>query len=345
MRHKTFLFGKNTFSRLLPAAIAAAGLIFIPAVHADTLTAAGSTFINPIMKRWVAAYKQSSGVDINYQPIGSGGGINALISHTVDFAGSDVPMNASEKSQAAAPVVTVPDILGAVVVGYNIPGVGPGIALSGKVVADIFEGKITSWNDPEITKLSPGVKFPNENILVIHRSDGSGTTAIFTDYLSKVSGSFKSNIGSGKSVRWPVGLGGKGSPGIAGYLKIKPYSIGYVELAYAIDNNIHYASIKNKSGKAIYPSDESVVAAAEGIKIPANLEISVTDSSNPSAYPITGLSYLITYANGGKNEVIKKFFKWILTEGQTSEFTAPDHYSPLSPSLKAKVLQAVEKLK
>jgi phosphate transport system substrate-binding protein len=252
-------------------------------------------------------------------------------------------MNGNEKAQAGASTVTIPDVIGAIVISYNIPGVGPGIALSGPVVADIFEGKITYWDDPRITKLSPGVKFPHENILVVHRSDGSGTTAIFTDYLSKVSGSWKNNIGTGKSVNWPVGLGGKGNPGVAGYLANKPYSIGYLELAYAIQKHISYASMENRSHKLVYPNNESIVAAGEGMKIPENLEISIANSSNPKAYPIVGVSYLIIYTSSPKNAAVKQFFEWVLTKGQAEEYTGPGSYSPLSHTLKEKCLQALSR--
>ncbi|MDR3706847.1 MAG: phosphate ABC transporter substrate-binding protein PstS [Capsulimonadaceae bacterium] len=343
--HQTLsLRGSKLPGKVASALVAATLLIAAPAAHAQALTGAGATFINPIMSKWIAAYKASTGVEVNYQPIGSGGGINALISKTVDFCCSDVPMNGGEEAQVGAPTINIPDIVGAVVVSYSVPGVGPGIALNGKTIADIFEGKITYWDDPEITRLSPGTKFPHENILVVHRSDGSGTTAIFTGYLSKVSGTWKETVGAGKSVSWPVGLGAKGNPGVAGYLKNKPYSIGYVELAYAIQNDIPYAKIKNKSGVTIYPSDESAAVAAEGIKVPANLKLDINDSPNKEAYPIVGVSNLIVRVEWQKNAEVKKFVKWILTEGQKSEFTGPLHYSPLPEKVRAKALEAVAKI-
>jgi len=337
------LRGKNLPGKIGTFAIAAALLLASPIAHAQNLTGAGATFINPIMTKWVAAYRAQSGVEVNYQPIGSGGGINALISKTVDFACSDVPMTSSEKEQAGAPTINIPDVIGAVVVSYNVPGIGPGIALTGKVVADIFEGKIAYWDDPEISKLSPGVKFPHENILVIHRSDGSGTSAIFTGFLSKSSESWKDTVGVGKSVNWPTGLGAKGNPGVAGYLKNKPYSIGYVELAYAIQSDLPYAKIKNKYNVFIYPSDEAAAAAAEGIKVPANLELDITNMGSKEAYPIAGCSNLIVRATWQKNAEVKKFVKWILTEGQKPEFTGPLHYSPLPAGVQEKALVAIEK--
>lgn len=323
-------------------AIAALAIFTMQGANAQTLTGAGSSFINPIMTHWVAAYKAATGVEINYQPIGSGGGIKNLIDKTVDFAGSDVPMTGSEKSDAHGAVITIPDIVGAVVIAYNIPGIGNGIAFSGPVLADIYLGKITYWDDPEITKLSPGVKFPHESILVVHRSDGSGTTAIFTDYLSKVSSEWNAKIGSGKVVDWPAGLGGKGSAGVAGYLKNKPYSIGYVELAYAIEKNIPYAQVKNKAGKLIYPTIAAASAAADGVKLPANLEISITNPTNPKAYPITGVSFLIVRQMWQKNAVTKKFIKWILTDGQETTYTELLHYAPLPAAVKNAGLAAIE---
>src|SRR5712691_7445059 len=208
------------------------------AAVAQQLTGAGSTFINPIMTQWIATYKQATGVSINYQPIGSGGGINALINKTVNFAGSDAPMNAQEMSEAKAPVLHLPAVIGAVVIGYNIPGVPTGLHLTGPVVADIFLGKVAYWDDSEITRYNRGIRLPHARIFPAHRSDGSGTTYIFTDYLSKVSPDWKSRVGVGKSVQWPEGLGGKGSSGVAGLLKTRPNSIGYVELAYALQNGI-----------------------------------------------------------------------------------------------------------
>jgi phosphate transport system substrate-binding protein len=317
----------------------------INGASAQTLTGAGSSFINPIMVKWAAAYKAETGVEINYQPIGSGGGINQLIHKQVDFAGSDVPMTADEKSDAGGPVVTIPDIIGAVVVAYNVPGISNGIAFSGSVLADIYLGKITYWDDPAIMKLSPGVKFPHENILVLHRSDGSGTTAIFTEYLSKVSSEWSSQVGTGKSVKWPAGLGGKGSAGIAGYLKNKPYSIGYVELAYAIENNIPYALVKNKAGKSIYPTIAAASAAAEGVKVPANLELSITNTSNPASYPITGVSFLIVREGAPNNPQVKRFVQWVLSKGQTPEYTETLHYAPLPKALQKLGIETIEKVR
>lgn len=334
-------------TRLLVAVftIVAISMIGAARLQADTLNGAGSTFIDPIMKLWAKAYADQGGSQINYQAVGSGTGISSLINQTVDFAGSDVPMTSSEASQVKGGVIHIPDILGSVAVCYNVPGVGPGIHLSGPVLADIFEGKITYWDDAKIKALSPGVAFPHENILVVHRSDGSGTTAIFTDYLSKVSASWKNDVGSGKSVNWPVGLGGKGSPGVAGFLKNKPYSIGYVELAYAITNVIYYAAIENRSGAFVYPYEESATTnAAVGEPVAANLEMSITNTGNAKGYPISGYSYLIVPAHSQKAAELKRFIMWVVTKGQEAEFTGPGHYAPIPPAVAAKAQAILTKM-
>ncbi len=312
---------------------------------AQTLTGAGSTLVAPIMSNWTAAYQKKTSATINYQPIGSGGGINALINHTVDFAGSDVPMNANELGQAKGGVIHIPDIIGSVSVAYNIPGIGPGIHLTGPVVSDIYLGKITMWNDPRITELNPGVNFPNETIFVIHRSDGSGTTAIFTDYLCKVNPAWKSGPGTGKSVEWPLGLGGKGSSGVAGLLKTHKFSLGYVELAYATQNDITYCAIQNKKGKFIYPGVESDSAAADGVTIPANLQTSLTDTSNPDGYPIVGFSYLISYRNSAKAADLRSFLTFVTTEGQDESFTKPLFFSPIPASVRDRAQKLIAEIK
>lgn len=328
--------------RIIGAAAGAllAAAMFAAPVKAAPLTGAGSTFIEPIMQHWIAAYKAKTGVDINYQPIGSGGGINALISQTVDFAGSDVPMNANEEAQAKGPVLHIPDIVGAVVVAYNIPGIGPGIGLSGRVIADIYLGKIKYWDDPAIVRLSPGTKFPHHEIIVNHRSDGSGTSYIFTEFLSKVSPEWKSGPGIGKSIDWPTGIGGKGNAGVAGNLAEKPYSIGYLELAYAVTNKISYAQVQNSAGKMVYPYLPAVAAAANGIEVPANLEVSATNSPNRKSYPIAGFSYLIIYKNPS-NPAVKDFVRWVITSGQAKSFTEPLSYAPISATIRAKALKAL----
>lgn len=329
---------------LLMVSLTLGGLVASPKiVRAQTLTGAGSTFINPIMTQWIAAYKQATGVSINYQPIGSGGGINALINKTVNFAGSDAPMNAQEMAEAKGPVVHLPAVIGAVVVGYNVPGVPTGLHLTGPVIADIFLGKITSWKDPRIAKLNPSVHLPGGRIFVAHRSDGSGTTFIFTDYLSKVSGEWQSRVGNGKSVPWPVGLGGKGNAGVAGLLKTRPNSIGYVELAYALQNNIPYATVQNARGKFIVPSAGSASAAAEGVKLPPDLRASLTNSPNPNAYPITGFTWLIVRNNTTEADNLKRFLHWVVSNGQS--FTKPLAYAALPQALRQREAQMINSIR
>ena len=314
-------------------ALAVGAVVVSPKIaDAQTLTGAGSTFINPIMTQWTASYKQATGVSINYQPIGSGGGINALINKTVNFAGSDAPMNAAELAEAKAPVLHLPAVIGAVVIGYNIPGVRTGLHLSGPVLADIFLGKVTYWDDSEITRSNRGTRLPHARIFLAHRSDGSGTTYIFTDYLAKVSGEWKSRVGVGKSVQWPEGLGGKGSEGVAGLLKTRPNSIGYVELAYALQNGITYAAMQNAKGKFIIPSAESASVAAEGVKLPPDLRASLTNTPNPKGYPITGFTWLIVYRNTQEAAQLKRFLDWVVSNGQG--FTKPLAYAALPESLR-----------
>jgi phosphate transport system substrate-binding protein len=310
---------------------------------AQQLTGAGSTFINPIMTQWIATYRQNTGVSINYQPIGSGGGINALINKTVNFAGSDAPMNAQEMEEAKAPVVHLPAVIGAVAIGYNVPGVPNGLHLTGPVIADIFLGKITSWDDSPIKRLNPAARLPHARIFVAHRSDGSGTTYIFTDYLAKVSSEWKSRVGVGKSVAWPVGLGGKGSAGVAGLMKTRPNSIGYVELAYAMQNGITYGDLQNAKGKFIAPSAESASMAAEGVKLPPDLRASLTNSPNPSAYPITGFTWLIVRQSTSDAAPLKQFLHWVVTSGQS--FTKPLAYAALPESLRQREAQMITSIK
>ena len=317
------------------AIVALGGLAFSPqAAHAQELTGAGSTFINPIMTKWIAEYKTATGVSVNYQSIGSGGGITGLIARTVDFAGSDAPMNASEMASAGGAVVHIPAVVGTECVAYNIPGIGPGLRLDSSVVADIYLGKITRWNDPRISGPNPGIKFPNEAIFVTHRTDGSGTTYIFTDYLSKISPEWKDQVGTGKAVRWPVGIGGKGNEGVAGLLKTHPYSIGYVELAYAVQNVIPYALVKNAKGKYIYPSAEAGSIAADGVTIPADMRVSITNTSNPKGYPITGFSWIIVRKGSAKAPELKKFLNWVVTTGQ--QYCGSLEYAPVPKPIVAR---------
>jgi phosphate transport system substrate-binding protein len=292
-----------------------------------------------LYQRWFQVYGQQAGVQINYQPIGSGGGIKAITAKSVDFGASDAPMNAQEL--AAAPgIVHIPTVAGAVVIAYNLPGVPSGLKLTGDVIADIFLGNIAKWNDPKIAKLNPGINLPGANIAPFHRSDGSGTTNIFTTYLSEVSGAWKSDIGAGKSVRWTKGLGGKGNPGVAALIKQNEGGVGYIELNYAVANQITYASVRNAAGKYITPTVESTTQAAQGATLPADFRKVITNTSDPEGYPITGFTYLLVYPNA-KPE-LKKFLQWALTDGQKE---APGlYYAPLPKNVQQKALAAVGKI-
>ncbi len=305
--------------------------------QAQDLTGAGATFPAPLYLKWFQEYKAATGVQINYQAIGSGGGIKAITGHTVDFGASDAPMNADEL-RAAPGILHIPTVAGPVCVAYNIPGIGPGLSLSGDVIADIFEGKITKWNDSRIARENPGTKMPNTNIFTAHRSDGSGTTNIFTTYLSQVSPSWAANVKAGKSVHWPIGLGGKGNQGVAQLIKQNEGGIGYVELAYAVTNNISYAAVRNAKGKFVYPSVETTTLAASGVSLPADFRKVITNTEAPGGYPITGFTFLLVYKNGTK-PAVKKFLQWALTTGQKD--AGPSQYAPLPANVKTRALAAV----
>ncbi|MGC8482813.1 MAG: phosphate ABC transporter substrate-binding protein PstS [Thermodesulfobium sp.] len=286
------------------------------------LTGAGSTFVYPLFSKMFEDYKNVKGVEVNYQSIGSGGGINALKDGTTDFSASDAYMSEKEMQTVPGGVVTIADAAGAVVMAYNIPGVKD-LILDGKAIADIYLGKIKNWNDPYLEKLNPGVNFPDKPITVTHRSDGSGTTFIFTNYLSLMSPDWKSTSGAGTSVKWPVGLGGKGSEGVTAIIKQNPYSIGYVELTYAIQNHITTAKVKNKSGNIIAPTLESTQKAFEGVQLPSDMRALVLDTSNPAGYPITGFTFILLHKemNYKGNDIAKAkavldLVKWIITDGQ-----------------------------
>ena len=258
-----------------------------------TLLGAGATFPYPLYSKWFHIYHQMRGVKVNYQAIGSGGGIRQLLSRTVDFGGTDAFMTKKELAKAPSKIVHIPTALGAVAVTYNLPG-KPQLRFTPQVLADIFLGRITRWNDPRLVKINPEVKLPNMKIIVVHRSDGSGTTNIFTDYLSKVSKEWSQRVGQGKSVKWPVGLGGKGNAGVAGLITQIPGSIGYVELAYAEQNHLPVSAIQNRAGNFIKPTLESISLAAN-IPLPPDTRVSITDTDAPDGYPISGFTWIILY--------------------------------------------------
>jgi phosphate transport system substrate-binding protein len=315
------------------------------------LNGAGATFPYPIYSKWFSDYAAHTGVKINYQSIGSGGGIRQLSEQTVDFGASDAPMSDADLSNAkGGAVLHFPTVLGAVVITYNIPGVARPLNLSGDVVADIFLGKITKWNDARIAGQNRGVAIPSQDILVIHRSDGSGTSYIFTDYLSAVSRAWAAAPGKGKEVSWPVGLGGKGNEGVAGQVKQLPGSIGYVELAYARQNKLAYAAIKNADGRYVMPTIESVTAAADGavkrLGKGTDYRVSIVNAAGKDSYPISSFTWILAYQNQPdpvKGKKLVNFLEWAYRDGQKS---APSlDYAPLPKSLIANLESRLKTIK
>jgi len=328
---------------LAAAAVFASGMA---CAGAQDLNGAGATFPYPIYGKWFSDYARETGVRINYQSIGSGGGIRQLTEGTVDFGASDAPMTDAELAKTKSPVLHFPTVLGAVVITYNLPGVDRALRLSGPVLADIFLGKITRWNDSRIAALNPGVALPSSDILVVHRSDGSGTTYIFSDYLSAVSPAWKSRPGKGKELAWPTGLGAKGNEGVAGQVKQMPGAIGYVELAYAKQNGLAYASMQNAAGSFVAPTIESVTAAAAGAAshLPADTDyrISIVNAPGADAYPISSFTYLLVSANqrdAKKGKALVDFLNWYLREGEKS--AASLDYAPLPPAIIAQLQKRI----
>jgi len=289
---------------------------------AQNINAAGATFPYPIYSKWFDEYhKLHPNVQINYQSIGSGGGIRQLLDKTVDFGASDGPMTDEQLGQASVKILHFPTVLGADVPSYNLPGVTAELKFTQEALAGIFLGKVTKWNDPAIAGANPGVKLPAEDIVVVHRSDGSGTTYIWTDYLSKISSEWNTKIGKNTSVNWPVGLGGKGNEGVAGLIKQTPNSLGYIELIYAVQNNIPYGSVKNSSGEFVKASLAGVSAAAAGAAkaMPDDFRVSITNAPGKAAYPISSFTWLLIPAqiqDGAKKTAIKDFLTWMMTSGQ-----------------------------
>ncbi len=307
------------------------------------LTGAGATFPYPIYSKWFSQYANLKGVRINYQSIGSGGGIRQLSEGTVDFGASDSPMSDEEMTKAkGGPILHIPTVLGAVVVTYNLPGLTGPIQLTPQIIADIFSGRITKWNDTRITSINPTVAVPKSDILVVHRSDGSGTSYIFTDYLSQAVPAWKASVGKGKEVKWPVGLGAKGNEGVAGQVKQTPGSIGYVELAYANQNKLPIAAIKNKDGKFIIASVPAVTAAAAGAAkiLPPNTDyrISIVNAPGADSYPISSFTWILVYQHqqdAVKGKKLIDFLNWALTDGEAE--ASPLDYAPLPADMASSV--------
>ncbi len=326
-----------TTKKMLMGALALGAAVVSTASAALLINGAGATFPYPIYSKWFSEYnKINPNLQFNYQSIGSGGGIQQITNKTVDFGASDAPMSDGELDKAPAPLVHIPTVLGSVVVTYNGPM--KSLRLSAETVAGIFLGKVGKWNDAAIVADNPGVTLPDGPIAVVHRSDGSGTTAVFTDYLAKVSADWKKDVGAGKSVNWPAGLGAKGNEGVTGLVKQTPGAIGYVELAYANQNKLPKCAIKNQSGNWVEPTLDATSAAAAGVEIPADYRVSITNSPAPTAYPIASFTYLLVYKNqenAEKGEAVVKFLWWATHDGQKMA-NALD-YAPLPTPVVAKV--------
>ncbi len=329
--------------RIIAAAIAS--LWALGPARADSLlvNGAGATFPFPLYSKWFSELnKLHPDLKFNYQSIGSGGGVKQITEKTVDFGASDAPMTDAELQKAPG-VLHLPMVLGAVAVVYS--GAPDGLRLTGDVVADVFLGKIGKWSDPRIAALNPGAKLPDLAITVAHRADGSGTTAVFTDYLAKVSPGWKTQVGAGKSVKWPVGLGGKGNEGVTGVVKSSPGAIGYVELAYAKQNKLPMAAIKNADGAFVLPSVEATSEAAAGVVLPPDFRVSITDAKGKGAYPISSFTYLLVYkeqADPAKGKALGVFLWWAIHDGQ--KLAPPLDYAPLPKPVVAKVEAAARSI-
>ena len=317
---------------------------------AETLiNGAGATFPYPLYSKWFNEYaKVDQSVKFNYQSIGSGGGIKQITAQTVDFGASDKFLTDKELQAAPGKLVHIPTVMGAVVVTYNLPGVAKGVKLNSEDVANIYLGKITMWNDPKIADDNKGVTLPAKPIIVVHRSDGSGTTAIFTDYLTGINAEWAQRVGMGASVKWPVGLGGKGNEGVAGQVKTTPYSIGYVELAYAFENKLPYAFLKNKAGVFVEPSIQSTSAAAAAAakQMPADYRISLVNQPGKDAYPVVGFTWLLVYEqqkDALKGKKMVEFLTWSMTKGQ--KMAAPMLYAPLPENVVKMVQKTIKTIK
>jgi len=319
----------------------------LPVLAQTTLNGAGATFPYPMYSKWFSDYnKLHPDVQINYQSIGSGGGIRQVLAGTVDFGASDGPMTDEQLAQAKIKILHIPTVLGAVVPAYNVPGVTGEIKFTPDVLANIFLGKISNWNDPAIAKVNAGVNFPNQPIIIIHRSDGSGTTYIFTDYLSKVSSEWANTVKKGTTVSWPLGLGGKGNEGVAGQIRQLQGSIGYVELIYAAQNNIPYGSVKNAAGNFVKASLDGVTEAAASVKtMPADFRVSITNAPGKTAYPISSFTWLLIPVQAKdpkKGKILTDFVDWMVTDGQKT--TAQLTYAPLPDSVVEKVKAAIKQV-
>jgi phosphate transport system substrate-binding protein len=324
-------------------------LLVLPSAAQTKLNGAGATFPYPIYSKWFNQYHQEHpDIEINYQSIGSGGGIRQVTAGTVDFGASDGPMSDEQLSASKVKIIHLPTVLGAVVPAYNIPGFKGELKFTPEMISGIYLGKISSWNDPAIAKVNPDAKLPNQPIIVVHRSDGSGTTYIFTDYLSKVSSDWKNQIGKGTSVSWPAGeMGAKGNEGVAGMIRQMDGAFGYVELIYALQNNITFGSVKNAAGSFVKASLDSTTAAAASVKaMPADFRVSITNAPGKDAYPIASFTWLLVPADWkdkNKQKIFVDFLNWMLDQGQN--LTAQLNYAPLPDAVKEKERAAIKTIR
>jgi phosphate transport system substrate-binding protein len=327
------------------ALLIALGLSAGGALAQLTMTGAGATFPYPIYSKWFDEYaKVDPSVRFNYQSIGSGGGQKQIIAQTVDFGASDGPMSDANLAKAPGKILHIPTVAGAVVITYNLPD-NPTLKLDGPTVANIFLGTITKWSDPAIAGQNPGIKLPDSDILVVHRSDGSGTSYIFTDYLSKVSPDWKAKVGVNTAVKWPTGLGAKGNEGVSGQIEQTPGAFGYVELIYAAQNKMPVAQLKNAAGSYVTPTTDSVTAALASAQIPDDFRFSMTDAPGADSYPISGVTWLLVYqkqTNAGKGKKMVEFLQWALTKGE--EMAKPLDYAPLPQALRDRVLKRISEI-
>jgi phosphate transport system substrate-binding protein len=335
----------RVFAKVALVAIASLLSITVHAADKTLINGAGATFPAPIYTKWFQDYnKVHPSVEINYQAIGSGGGIKQLTEKTVDFGASDAPMTDAELAKVGGPVLHIPTVLGAVVITYNLPSVNKAIKLDGETVAELFEGKITKWNDPKIVALNKGITFPDTAVVPIYRADSSGTTAVFTEYLGKVSASWQKDVGVGKTVKWPTGVGGKGNEGVTGQVKNTPGAVGYVELTYATAEKLPMADLKNKAGSYVTPSMKAVSEAASGAlkTMPADFRVSITNAEGKTAYPISSFTYLLInqQMTGEKGKELVNFLNWAMNDGQKS---APGlSYAALPASMVPKIKEKIK---
>ncbi|MGH9437172.1 MAG: phosphate ABC transporter substrate-binding protein PstS [Terriglobia bacterium] len=312
------------------------------------INGAGATFPYPIYSKWLNEYhKLHPNLEINYQAIGSGGGIRQLLAGTVDFGASDMPMTDQMLARAKEKILHFPTVLGADVPTYNLPGLKVQLRFTPQTLAELFLGKIKSWNDPRLARANPGVKLPNHEIVIVHRSDGSGTTFVWTDYLSKISPEWRSKVGASTSVNWPIGLGAKGNEGVSGLVEQTPYSLGYVELIYALQNKLTYGIVRNSSGNFVKPDLSSVTAAAAGAaaNMPADFRVSIVNAPGAKAYPISSFTWMLIPAqipDAAKRDALKGFLHWMLTDGQTMVESLD--YAPLPPQIKSKEIAQISEI-